>query len=625
MSSVAIDSLDFTSLAEGYGSGRITPVTVVEAVIEQIEARENDPVWIHRVPTHDVLERARCLTALGTDERKTLPLFGLPFAIKDNIDAAGHPTTAACPAYAYVAEKDAFVVARLLKAGAILIGKTNLDQFATGLVGTRSPYDACPNALDPEYISGGSSSGSAVAVASGLVSFALGTDTAGSGRVPAAFNNIVGLKPSRGLLSAGGVVPACRTLDCVSVLALTAQDAHSVLAVAQAFDVDDPFSRAAPQPGPAAAWRTRLDDVRIAMPRSEDLEFFGDTASAAAFSESVGAAERIGARVETIDFRPFAEAARLLYEGPWVAERTLVVRDLLERDPDALHPATRAVVETGCEHSAIDAFQAMYRIAALRRQAEEVLQGYDALLLPTAPTIYTIAEVERDPIQLNSNLGTYTNFLNLFDMCGVAVPARFRTDGLPFGVTLVGPAFSDVALLEMAGALHRSADVTLGATGKPLSDVSGPVLQSIEGSTEPDRMQVAVCGAHMRGLALSHQLLALGGEFEREALSAPHYNLYAFEAMDPPRPGLVRTGAGESAGIELELWSLPNENIGALLQLIVPPLGLGTIELSDGGTAHGFLCEAYAVDQATDITDLGGWRNFLAAGVDAQPDVTAAR
>ncbi len=625
MSSSVIGSLDFASLEEGYRSGRFTPVTVAEAVIERIDAREDDHVWIHRVPAEDILERARYLEALDVDERGSLPLFGLPFAIKDNIDAAGHPTTAACPAYAYKAEEDAFVVARLLKAGAILIGKTNLDQFATGLVGTRSPYGACPNALDPEYISGGSSSGSAVAVASGIVSFALGTDTAGSGRVPAAFNNIVGLKPTRGLLSTSGVIPACRTLDCVSVLALTAHDARAVLGVAQAFDIDDPFSRSLQTPGPAMAMRTRLDGVRIAVPQDKDLTFFGDTVSAAAFSNAVRAVENIGADVVPIDFSPFAEAARLLYEGPWVAERTLVARDLLQRDPDSLHPATRAVVETGSQHSAIDTFQAIYRIAALRRQAEEALRGYDALLLPTTPTIYKIAEVERDPIQLNSNLGTYTNFLNLFDMCGVAVPTAMRTDGLPFGVTLVGPAFSDIALLEMAAALHQSADVTLGATDKRLSEVSKPALRSVATNNSSNRMQVAVCGAHMRGLSLSHQLEALGGLFEREARTGANYALYAFENMDPPRPGLVRGSTTRSNGIALELWSLPVETVGALLQLIAPPLGLGTIELSDGGKVQGFLCEAYAVDQATDITEFGGWRGFLATDADEPPDIKAMR
>lgn len=625
MSSSVVESLDFASLEEGYRSGRFTPVTVAEAVIERIDARKDDRVWIHRVPAEDILERARHLEVLDVDERRSLPLFGLPFAIKDNIDAAGHPTTAACPAYAYEAEEDAFVVARLLKAGAILIGKTNLDQFATGLVGTRSPYGACPNALNPDYISGGSSSGSAVAVASGLVSFALGTDTAGSGRVPAAFNNIVGLKPTRGLLSAGGVVPACRTLDCVSILALTANDAQVVLGVAQAFDIDDPFSRSLTKPSQAMATRTRLDGIRIAVPQDKDLTFFGDGVSAVAFNNAVRAVEHIGADVTPIDFSPFAEAARLLYEGPWVAERTLVARDLLQRDPDALHPATRAVVETGSHHSAIDTFQAIYRIAALRRQAEEALQGHDALLLPTAPTIYKISEVERDPIQLNTNLGTYTNFLNLFDMCGVAVPTAMRTDGLPFGVTFVGPAFTDIALLEMAAALHRSADVTLGATGKRLSDASKPVLRSVAPMNSPDRMQVAVCGAHMRGLALSHQLEALGGLFEREAQTDVNYALYAFENMDPPRPGLVRDGTPRSNGIALELWSLPTQNIGALLQLIAPPLGLGTIELSDGSKAQGFLCEAYAIDHATDITEFGGWRSFLAAGVGEPPDINAMR
>lgn len=611
------ESLEISRLARAYSSGAQTPLSVVEAILQRIDERGDDKVWIHRPACEAILERAHFLTSLDADKRKTLPLYGIPFAVKDNIDVAGQPTTAACPAYAYEASEDAYVVRLLTDAGAILIGKTNLDQFATGLVGTRTPFGPCPNAFDPAYISGGSSAGSAVAVAAGLVSFALGTDTAGSGRVPAALNNIVGLKPTRGLLSTRGVVPACRTLDCVSIFALTALDAQAVLSVASQHDPDEPYSRQSPTSDSMVVPRADLDGISLAVPRDEDLEFFRDEQAATLYQQAVASVERMGAKVEPIDFGPFTEAALLLYEGPWVAERYLVVRDLLERDPEALHPATRAIVETSAKHSAADAFAAQYRIADLRRQAEQILAGKDALLIPTTPTIYTIAELEKDPIRLNSNLGIYTNFLNLFDMAGVAVPAGLRIGGLPFGVTLAGPAFSDSSLLELGDAMHRAAAVPLGATGIAMTDSIAPAQKAIARAADPSRMRIAVCGAHMRGLALSGQLLALDGRFEEEARTSGDYRLYAFEAMDPPRPGLVRMPSSTGAGIALEIWSLPLSHIGALLQQIAPPLGLGTIGLSTGERVQGFLCEAYATTNARDITEFESWRNYLAAGAAA--------
>ena len=610
-------NLDFTTLASGYGTGAFGPLDVAAQILEGCNARGDDGVWIHRLPDDAILQRAGALAALDAETRKGLPLFGIPFAIKDNIDAAGYATTAACPAFAYQAEADAFVVRRLLDAGAILIGKTNLDQFATGLVGIRTPYGVCANSFNADYVPGGSSSGSAVAVAAGLVSFALGTDTAGSGRIPAAFNNIIGLKPTRGLLSTGGVVPACRSLDCVSVFALTASDAHTVLTAAGGYDTADAFSRIAPDASRKQDRWSRRDRVRLAVPREEDLEFFGDDASADAFSEAVRVAADLGLELHRISLKPFVEAARLLYGGPWLAERLMVVRELLARDAGSLHPVTRSIIEAGAELSASDAFRDFYRVAELKRDAEALLGDSDALLLPTAPTIYRIDAVENDPVTLNSNLGYYTNFLNLFDMCGVAVPTRFRKDGLPFGVTFAGSAFKDEELLCLADAFHRAAGVPLGATGAPLPAKTDTPPGANGTPTDTGFLQIAVCGAHMRGLPLNGQLLELDAVFLRKAATTADYRLFALEHLVPPRPGLMRVDAGSGEPIELEIWSLPSERVGALLQQISAPLGLGTIALADGGTAPGFLCESHAVRAARDITEFRGWRAFIGSSASA--------
>jgi len=413
---------------------------VVEAVLERI-ARHDDPaVWIHRPPADELRARARALERRGDRP----PLLGVPFAVKDNIDVAGWPTTAACPAFAYTPERSASVVTRLEDAGAILVGKTNLDQFATGLVGVRSPYGVPRNAVDARYIPGGSSSGSAVAVAAGLVDFALGTDTAGSGRVPAAFNNIVGLKPSCGAISTAGVVPACRTLDCVSIFARTCAEAARVYAVAAGFDAADPYSRAAPADAPRIAMR------RFGVPRT--LEFFGDRAAEARYARAIAHLGKLGLDAVTIDDRPLSDAAALLYGGPWVAERWLAVQPLLERAPEAFHPVTREIIAAGAKYSAADTFRALYRLQALKAEAALLWERCDVIALPTAPTIYTVDEVLADPVRLNTRLGTYTNFVNLLDMCAVAIPAGLRPDGLPFGLSLIAPAWRETALLALGTA-----------------------------------------------------------------------------------------------------------------------------------------------------------------------------
>ncbi|CAN0036152.1 unnamed protein product [Phaeothamnion confervicola] len=596
------DSLDLQSLGTRLREGRLRPAEVVEGILERISARGADNAWIHLLPRESLLARAAELERVGP---AGLPLYGIPFAIKDNIDLAGCPTTAACPDFAYVAGASAPVVQALLDAGAIPIGKTNLDQFAAGLVGTRSPYGACPNTFDSRYVSGGSSSGSAVATAAGLVSFALGTDTAGSGRVPAAFNNLFGLKPTCGLFSARGVVPACRTLDCISVFALTADDAARVLQVARGYDADDPYSRHAPYNGDGLP--ERLAGCRLGVPRAGQLEFFGNDEAGRVFGEAVATLERLGAQTVEIDFAPFLEAARLLYEGPWIAERYVGIRDFLDKHPEKVFPVTRQILSGGATPTAAEAFAAQYRLKSLARRAEGVWDDVDAIVAPTAGTIYTIAEVEADPIRTNSTLGTYTNFMNLLDFAAVAVPAGFQANGLPFGITLFAPAFTDAGLCRLGGEAQRALVSTMGATGLPFP---APVTHSLP---VPAFVRVAVCGAHMSGLPLNHQLTARGSVLEKRSSTAPAYRLFALGGFTPPRPGMVRAPLG-GAAIEVEVWRVPTEHFGSFVDGIPGPLGIGTVELEHGETLRGFLCEAHAVEGAEEVTHLGSWRAFVARG-----------
>jgi allophanate hydrolase len=533
---------------------------------------------------------------------ETLPLFGLPFAVKDNIDVAGIPTTAACPAFSYTPARSAPAVQRLLDAGAIVLGKTNLDQFATGLVGTRSPYGIPRNPFDAGTIPGGSSSGSAVAVATGMAAFALGTDTAGSGRIPAAFNNVVGLKPTRGLVSTTGVVPACRSLDCISVFALSCGDAWRVFEVLRGYDASNPHAR---EPGVFASSHPLPARFRFGLPDAEHLEFFGDSAASAAFADAVAALCALGGQPVRIDFAPFREAARLLYEGPWVAERLVAAGRLLRECPDQLEPSVRGILAGAHRFTATEVFAAQESLTLIDRRTRVTWQEVDLLVTPTAPTMYSIAQVASDPLHLNTNLGYYTNFTNLLDLCALAVPAGFRADKLPFGITLLAPRGRDAALVSLGDAFHRACNATVGVFPWPDARTPAPEHQ-VAG---PSQFQVAVLGAHLSGEPLNHQLIELGATLVRAARTAPSYRLFELPSTTPSKPGLVRC-PDRGAAIALEIWQLSAEGLGRLVSQVSAPLCIGTIDLEDGERVHGFLCEEHAVRDARDISDFGGWRAF---------------
>jgi allophanate hydrolase len=559
---------------------------MITAVYDRLESEPLNPVWIALVPREAALARAREVES-GAD----LPLGGMTFAVKDNIDVAGMPTTAGCPAYAYNPSSSATVVTLLQEAGAILIGKTNMDQFATGLVGTRSPFGACSCVFDERYISGGSSSGSAVAVAKGLVTFALGTDTAGSGRVPAAFNNLIGLKPTRGLLSTSGVVPACRTLDCVSILARTAREAHAVWRAARGFDPGDPFSRTPGLGEDAAPWLN--GPFRFGVPSREQLEFFGDTEAEALYGEALRKVQQMGGEKVEIDFSVFRRAADLLYAGPWVAERLAAIRTFLRDHAEGMNPVVRGIIAGGERYSAVDAFEAEYRLQDLRRAAGEQWSTINVLVLPTTGTIYTHEQIASDPVKMNTNLGFYTNFVNLLDLAAVATPAGFRPSGLPFGISFIGPAFSDEALTALA-------DRYLGATTQLLK-------------AEPGCVDVAVVGAHLSGQPLNWQLIQRGARLKRTCRTASGYRLYALEGAKPAKPGLVREEKFAGPGIEVEVWAMPIDQFGSFVADVPPPLGIGNATLDNGESVKCFLCEPCAISGAVEITGFRSWRAYLAS------------
>jgi len=526
-------------------------------------------------------------------------LAGLAFAAKDNIDVAGLPTTAACLAFARTASAHAQVVQRLLDAGAVLAGKTNLDQFACGLNGTRSPYGAVPNSFDEAYVSGGSSSGSAYVVATGQVDFALGTDTAGSGRVPAGLNNIVGLKPSKGLVSARGVVPAAQSVDCVSIFARTVQVAVQVLRAAMGFDAQDPFSR------PLVLDTTPFGPrFRFGVP--SQLQFFGDAAAAQAFQQAIVKLQALGGEPVTIDYAPLARAADLLYDSALVAERYAAVREFFDAHEAQVLEPVRGILASGRAYGAADLVDAQVRLRALAQHVAPMWERIDLLLLPTAPTHYRIDAMREDPVQLNKNLGAYTNFVNLLDYAALSVPSSLRPDGLPFGITLVGPCGSDLKLAELGQRYHHATGLTQGATGEPL-----PPPADLDLARQPATVKVAVVGAHLSGMPLNGQLTERGAVLLEKTHTAAQYRLYALPGTVPPKPGLVRVPPSEGAAIAVEVWQMPLAQYGSFVALIPAPLGIGTLQLADGSSVQGFVCESLAIEGATDITHLGGWRRYI--------------
>ncbi|MBN3765836.1 allophanate hydrolase [Burkholderia sp. Ac-20365] len=591
------------ALLEKYASGEITPAQTVDRAIHSLAATNRPEAWILRVPEDTLRARAADLQtrkqASGDAWLQDMPLYGVPFAVKDNVDIAGLATTAACEPFAYTPDETAFAVQRLLDAGAILIGKTNLDQFATGLVGTRSPFGAVRQVEFDSYVSGGSSSGSAVAVAAGIVAFSLGTDTAGSGRVPAGFNELVGLKPSLGLVSKRGVVPACRSLDCLSIFAHDVADAWRVLEQMAAFDALDGYSEhVAPLGLPRGPLRVAIPDM---------LEFFGDDHAKAAFSASLDTiTSRLGLTAGTFPFAPMKQVASLLYDGPWVAERRAALGEFFDEQRDAIDPVVAEVIGKADTFSAADAFNGQYELMRLKRDAEKLFESVDVLIVPTTPTHPTLADLRAEPIARNSELGLYTNFVNLLGLCALAVPALRRADGLPAGVTLIAPAGGDQRL-AILGAQIQSLFFTHTSDGA--KEIAARPLPFDEPT-----VTLAVVGAHLRGEPLNWQLPEAGARFIEATTTSPEYRLFALANTTPPKPGLVRTANGQGGAIAIELWDVPLRTFGAFVAAVPAPLGIGNVQTANGRNVKGFICEPAAVAPdggAQDITPFGGWRAFL--------------
>ncbi len=601
---------DLGTLLKGYRNQDFSPAQVIDQLIARADSYADRNIWIRR------LSRAELdpyLARLTECEPGTLPLYGIPFLIKDNIDLAGVPTTAACEAYSHTPAVNAFVVERLLAAGAIPLGKTNMDQFATGLVGTRSPppWGPCRNAFDPAWISGGSSSGSAVGLALGLASFSLGTDTAGSGRVPAMLNNLYGLKPTRGILSMSGILPACRSLDCPSIFALCAEDARTVFNVMLARDDKDSYARENPFRNSRRATHTAASTPRIAVPRTSQRTFNGNEGNAILFEAAIARWLELGAEITEIDISPMLEAAQQLYDGPWVAERYAALDTFLSDHREALDPVVGGIIGPAADLTAVAMWQAQYRMQASRQQAMRVMAPVDFLMLPTAPTSFPVDEVLADPVRLNSLLGHYTNFMNLLDFCGVAVPAGFTASGQPFGVTLAAPAFADQQLLNYAALWQRSIGLTAGATGQSVAEEVGAEPAPTGVATDVE-IEVAVCGAHLSGQPLNWQLTERGARCVAVTCTSPHYRLFALPGAGIPRPGMVRVVEGEGIGVPVEVWSVPAVEFGGFVANVPAPLCIGKVQLAGQRWVSGFLCEQWATAKATDISHFGGWEAYLA-------------
>ena len=591
-------SLDLASLHEAYASG-----TTVEQVLDQVFARLaaiDDPgLFIHLATRAALSEQVAMLGALDLEVK---PLWGVPFAVKDNIDVTGMPTTAACREFSYLPSSEATVVRLLRQAGAIVIGKTNMDQFATGLVGVRTPYPIPKNAIDQKLIPGGSSSGSAVATSHGIVSFALGTDTAGSGRVPAGLNNIVGLKPTLGAVSTAGVIPACRSLDCVSVFALTVPDAYKVFEVVARPDPLDSYSRTFDL-GKLSAPATSL---RIGVPKASELRFHGDSLMQAGFLKSLETLAGLGHELVELPFSDFFATADLLYEGAWVAERYAAIQEFMDSHEQALHPVTAKIIGSGKHLTAVDAFRGSYALQELKAKLAPHIDSVDMICVPTAPRHFTLEEVLAEPIATNTALGSYTNFVNLLDLCGIAIPLAKRDDGLPMSVTLLARAGKDALLASLAASLHQQSGLGLGATGWPI-----PAFIPPGKAVGPGEIELVVVGAHLSGMPLNADLLAAGGTFLRSVRTSLDYRIFVLPDQAVAKPGLIRVEKGTGAGIEVEVWSLPERQFARFVDSIPSPLGIGTVVLEDGSSPKGFLVESVAIEAAEDISEFGGWRNYI--------------
>lgn len=563
-----------------------------------------DAIWIYRATTSDLAEQLELLedrlaTAAGDVAlvMRQMPLFGVPFAVKDNIDIAGIPTTAACAAFSCVADTSATPVQRLIDSGAVWVGKTNLDQFATGLSGTRSPFGRLPSALHPDHISGGSSAGSALAVSLGVIPFALGTDTAGSGRVPAAFNNIVGLKPTPGRVSTFGVVPACRSIDCVSVFALTVADAVTVLGAIEGSDEHDPYSVFTPG---IRQWSAPL---RIGVPDPVSL----DVTWQPQWQHAVELMRSQGHSVQPTDFSALHAVGNSLYGGAWVAERLVTMQSLLEHEPEAIESTVRSIVAKAADFSAADAFRAIYALKSSQSEFKRFWEHLDVLMVPSTPEHPTFAQIDADPIGVNARLGRYTNFVNLLGWCAIAVPAGLTAAGLPFGITFIARGSSDVALARIASQFQLASPATMGATSVAVPE--GEFKPLIEPACELT-IPLAVVGAHLSGMPLNGQMIEAGARLNRVTTTSPRYRLHALPESKPPKPGLERVAEGGSA-IIVEVWDTPMTSVGQLLARIPPPLGLGNLELSDGTWVKGFICEPAGLIGATDVSEFGGWRAWV--------------
>lgn len=595
--------MTINALRSAYTSGTLTPSVLLAQIRERAADYSDRNIWI---TLFDEAQINTWINALDPNDIDTKPLWGIPFAIKDNIDLQDIATTAACEDFTYTPHNTATVVSRLMQAGAIPVGKANLDQFATGLNGTRSPWGPCRNSFNSDYISGGSSAGSAVSVALGLSTFSLGTDTAGSGRVPACFNNLVGLKPSRGLVPATGVVPACQSLDCVSIFAYNTDDANRVLAVAEGFDQADPYSRSNPFSNSSRHYGQRQGKIKAGVIPAEQLAFFDDTDYKNAYEQTLETLSQNGFELIEIDYQPFDEAAKLLYEGPWVTERYIATQPLIDDSPQSMNETVRNIIEPGGKPPASELFKAQYRLAAYRQHCDAVLADVDCLLTPTAGRLFTVDEMLAEPILRNSQLGYYTNFVNLLDMAAVAVPTAFTPAGLPFGITILGDTFSDRALLSIANRIQQTFPLTIGAL-----DVKQPALSDTP-VANPASTDIVVCGAHLSNMPLNWQLTERGATLKAVTTTSDQYRLYRLPGDNPIRPALVCDQQNGHA-IHVEVWSMPTRQLGSFVAAIPSPLGIGKVTLASGSTCSGFICEHGALTGAEEVTGFGGWPSYLAS------------